>query len=1420
MYRCRCTNVTHQQHCVSTACTFHAVTIVFNEGSRCVVPSNWQDRKYLIPPLLCNKPVPSAPPRKEPGGTHHRECMLTFLPKKGRQQHLKWKATEVASAIIPPGFFARLTAKAMRWMFQTNQDCNESVRDFIWKDAVQAYSTKFSYELLMKEHNMITIRLKASMQCPERVLIPLKRAVEEVMRESNIHGFQPRFLIPHDSQYLCYDEMCDELSTSRIPQNSSLSRTINEWVPPRPSNSRHHVYLTRGASLADTTVAQTLYETLLAYVEVPNEESCRIHKSGASDRSAANEFANIATALTTTPMAVLLVSQAIVDALVAASSGAKADTLLYEWWLAVELLGLHDGTSHMPTARASLKTVMPLFTDAVDVMAYENIKSSLVCRHTFRQVQQVWKQLHLPGKPKERSTKSIVQAICGLSEAHVLLESEALNGGNEYDSYLEVAFEVQRAIDSIDMSVPSLLPSQIAESELQQLGRIGGGKYGDVYKGLLEDRWTVAIKVSKLDALGQNEKDLREEAELMAQFRHINIVAVHGIVPSADQIKVVLEFCDKGSLQSVLEKGDLNSESDDIPEKVALQVASDITGGMAYLETKGLAHRDLASRNVLVAANDRCKVADFGMSRLLPHDYYAVCKDTALPIGWCAPEVVVDLRHTSASDVWSFFVLMWEVWSKGACPFMDSKLALLNLQKVSKCQMDPSELLTKPAAATNKFYLALQKRCFCADPAARETFTALHDWIQSLIIGATAAPNKRMDCVVKANPEHYLKILHDAGGQLVIAELKRGGLIHTLQDEKYFQLGKMQQLASEAEFAITSDMSHFKIEAKLQDATERLNRHSKDYCDLFESWGAAEWLTKLTGVHSKISSQDPVLQPNPWENGGIVPSSKRYLMKALDVFSSTENGNPLSIVTAACKQAVAKFGTAVEVVEGPLKQEQRIMEKAQTCSYDEIRDYARLSLIASGDVVPDVVQCLCSCPEFRLVRAKNRLDPAYNAQKKSAGYRDYQLLARLTNGVEWVVEIQVIPSAMYALKVELGHAGYVEYRFILEACRRAATTGKGGDKRLHVSFASENAMDLLQYKDQVDQTEGWRNQKLLRPGLDENTWFESWEVDLKKSDAVLVLCSQTYFIKLAEGLGSPVRREADAICKYKDTNPDFLIFAFDPGNTSQGPVALQCALANGDAGAHGVIWRDKIQQRMDTATQQGLQDTTSLVPGDAAQKITTQAEKLPAKDGSKARVPSRHSVDLSPASPQEPPSGNAAGSNAEQTTQVSLSCIREFLDRKGLVSTLAALDQESPRDANSISSRKDLVKMLNIYKIVRKFLKTTAACSLLEIIADHWILSSGKHSASSKLRGDARWHQTTQVSLSCIREFLHRKGLRATLAALDQESPRDATSISSRKDLVKILNIYQIVRKFLKTAEPCSLLEIVADHWISKRATV
>ena len=108
---------------------------------------------------------------------------------------------------------------------------------------------------------------------------------------------------------------------------------------------------------------------------------------------------------------------------------------------------------------------------------------------------------------------------------------------------------------------------------------------------------------------------------------------------------------------------------------------------MTYLSGRGFVHRDLAARNILVSDMDHCKVrllaisnkmievqlyyqiADFGMSRALQDTDYYVSRGGKIPVKWTAPEALHYKKYSTASDVWSFGMVMYEIWSLGMKPF-------------------------------------------------------------------------------------------------------------------------------------------------------------------------------------------------------------------------------------------------------------------------------------------------------------------------------------------------------------------------------------------------------------------------------------------------------------------------------------------------------------------------------------------------------------------------------------------------------------------------------------------------------------------------------------------------------------------------------------------------------------------------------
>lgn len=246
----------------------------------------------------------------------------------------------------------------------------------------------------------------------------------------------------------------------------------------------------------------------------------------------------------------------------------------------------------------------------------------------------------------------------------------------------------------------------INQSELDLGAVIGKGEFGDVVEGRYRQQ-KVAVKCIKHDATAQS---FLAEASVMTELRHPNLVQLLGVVIDK-YLYIVTEFMGKGSLVDYLRSRGRSV----ITQKDLLRFALHVCQGMEYLESRKVVHRDLAARNVLVSDDSVAKVSDFGLAK----QQALVCGDAEkLPVKWTAPEALKQNSFTSQSDVWSYGVLLWEIYSFGRVPYprVPLKDVVVHIQRGHR--MDAPDQC--PPAIYD-----MMRECWNLEPTRRATFQEL-----------------------------------------------------------------------------------------------------------------------------------------------------------------------------------------------------------------------------------------------------------------------------------------------------------------------------------------------------------------------------------------------------------------------------------------------------------------------------------------------------------------------------------------------------------------------------------------------------------------------------------------------------------------------------------------------------------------------
>ncbi|XP_055581088.1 inactive tyrosine-protein kinase transmembrane receptor ROR1 isoform X2 [Falco biarmicus] len=288
---------------------------------------------------------------------------------------------------------------------------------------------------------------------------------------------------------------------------------------------------------------------------------------------------------------------------------------------------------------------------------------------------------------------------------------------------------------------PKSKAKELPLSAVRFMEELGECAFGKIYKGHLylpgmDHAQLVAIKTLKDFNNPQQWAEFQQEASLMAELHHPNIVCLLGVVTQEQPVCMLFEYMNQGDLHEFLimrsPHSDVGCSSDEdgtvkssLDHGDFLHIAVQIAAGMEYLASHFFVHKDLAARNILIGEQLHVKISDLGLSReIYSADYYRVQNKSLLPIRWMPPEAIMYGKFSSDSDIWSFGVVLWEIFSFGLQPYYGFSNQEV-IEMIRKRQLLPCSEDCPP-----RMY-SLMTECWHDLPSRRPRFKEIHARLRS-----------------------------------------------------------------------------------------------------------------------------------------------------------------------------------------------------------------------------------------------------------------------------------------------------------------------------------------------------------------------------------------------------------------------------------------------------------------------------------------------------------------------------------------------------------------------------------------------------------------------------------------------------------------------------------------------------------------
>eukprot|EP01103_Thecamoeba_quadrilineata_P015101 TRINITY_DN4670_c0_g1_i1.p1 TRINITY_DN4670_c0_g1~~TRINITY_DN4670_c0_g1_i1.p1 ORF type:complete len:303 (+),score=46.99 TRINITY_DN4670_c0_g1_i1:62-970(+) len=222
-----------------------------------------------------------------------------------------------------------------------------------------------------------------------------------------------------------------------------------------------------------------------------------------------------------------------------------------------------------------------------------------------------------------------------------------------------------------------MIPSKwiVDMKQVKLMNKIGAGSDGEVFQAewlganvAVKFLWPMSSSVGTREDQAETKNpqtDFIKELEIMKNLNHPNVIQVYGACFDRGRLGMIMQFCSRGSLYSLLHKNTQIPLSDRKRKHMSLYIAA----GMQYLHHSGVLHRDLKSPNIVVNEHFEVQITDFARSRQITSEASSVGKDSFSrgkvgTVAWTAPEILSWSHFTKAADVYSFAIILWELLTR------------------------------------------------------------------------------------------------------------------------------------------------------------------------------------------------------------------------------------------------------------------------------------------------------------------------------------------------------------------------------------------------------------------------------------------------------------------------------------------------------------------------------------------------------------------------------------------------------------------------------------------------------------------------------------------------------------------------------------------------------------------------------------